>query len=108
MRAEVRVGTSFPDYTLPDHTGQPRTLSEIQGDDSMIIILAREAYSAKDQWQHEGLVRLWRQMKPGVGYCRMVTITTGDPQVRAAWNRGEVHRFYPPEQGWPEQVAARA
>jgi hypothetical protein len=31
-----------------------------------------------------------------------------DPQVRAAWDRGELHRFYPPEQGWPGQVAARA
>jgi len=43
MRAEVRVGTLFPDYRLPDHTGQPRTQSEIQGDDRMIIVLAREA-----------------------------------------------------------------
>ena len=40
---------------------------------------AREAYSAKDQRQHEGLVQLWSEMKPGVGYCRMVTITTNDP-----------------------------
>jgi hypothetical protein len=41
---------------LRDHTGRSRRLSEIQGDDLMIIVLAREAYSAKDQVQHEGLV----------------------------------------------------
>jgi hypothetical protein len=46
----------------------------------MIIVLAREAYSAKDQRQHEGLAQLWREMKPGVGYCQLVTITTSDLQ----------------------------
>jgi hypothetical protein len=61
-----------------DHTGQFRHLSELQGVDPMIIVLAREAYSAKDQHQHEGLAQPWREMKPGVGYCRLVTITTSD------------------------------
>ena len=93
MRADVKPGTTFPDYQLLDHTGQPRRLSEIQGGDPMIIVLAREAYSAKDQRQHEGLVQLWSEMKTGVGYCQMVTITTSDPQetynyrsgVKAEW-----------------------
>ena len=79
MRSDITPGRAFPDYELPDHTGKPRRLSQIQAGDPMIIVLAREAYSAKDQWQHAGLVRLWQEMKPGVGYCRMVTITTSDP-----------------------------
>jgi peroxiredoxin len=58
MRADVKPGTTFPDYQLTDHTGRPRRLSEIQAGDPMIIVLAREAYSAKDQRQHEGLVQL--------------------------------------------------
>jgi peroxiredoxin len=49
MRTDINVGAAFPDYELPDHTGQVRRLSELQGDDPMIIVLAREAYSAKDQ-----------------------------------------------------------
>jgi hypothetical protein len=80
MRTDIRPGTAFPDYELADHTGQARRLSEIQGDDPMVVVLAREAYSAKDQVQHEGLVGLWREMKPGVGSGRMVTITNTDPQ----------------------------
>ena len=28
-----------------------------------------------------------------------------DPEVRAAWQRGEVDRFYAPELGWPPRVA---
>jgi peroxiredoxin len=88
MRADIRPGAAFPDYQLPDHTGTPRRLSEIQGSDPMIIVLAREAYSAKDQRQHEGLIQLWSEMKPGVGYCRMVTITTSDPQETFNYRSG--------------------
>ena len=48
MRADIKAGAVFPDYQLPDHTGTPRRLSELQGSDPMTIVLAREAYSAKD------------------------------------------------------------
>jgi peroxiredoxin len=88
VRADVQVGRPFPDYQLPDHEGVLRTLSEIQGQDPMVVVLAREAYSAKDQVQHEGLVQLWREMKPGVGYCRMVTITATDPQEAFNYRNG--------------------
>jgi hypothetical protein len=67
MRADITAGKAFRDYQLPDHTGQPRRLSEIQANDPMIIVLAREAYFAKDQRQHEGLVQLWSEMKPAWG-----------------------------------------
>jgi hypothetical protein len=70
MRNDVVPGGPFPDYELTDHTGTPRRLSELQGPDPMIIVLARESYSAKDQIQQHNLVQLWNEMKPGVGYCR--------------------------------------
>jgi hypothetical protein len=31
-----------------------------------------------------------------------------DPEVRAAWERGEIDRFYPPELGWPRDVPGHA
>jgi peroxiredoxin len=31
MRPDLKVGASFPDYELPDHTGTHRRLSELQG-----------------------------------------------------------------------------
>ena len=61
MRADITPGSTFPDYELPDHTGRPRRLSELQRGDPMVIVLAREAYSAKDQIQQQGLVQLWRE-----------------------------------------------
>ena len=27
------------------------------------------------------------------------------PEVRSAWKRGEIDRFYPPELGWPEDAS---
>ena len=41
MRSDIKPGGVFPDYSLPDHTGTVRTLSELQGGDPLILTLAR-------------------------------------------------------------------
>ncbi|MGO9360517.1 MAG: redoxin domain-containing protein [Xanthobacteraceae bacterium] len=74
MRSEMVPGAVLPDYELSDHTGKHRKLSELQGQDPMIVVLGRGGYSPKDRRQAEGLVELHREME--VGYCRLVTITT--------------------------------
>jgi peroxiredoxin len=74
MRADIVPGATFPDYELPDHTGKHRKLSELQGGDPMIVVLSRGGFCPKDRRQHEGLVRLHREME--VGYCKLVTIST--------------------------------
>lgn len=76
MRSDIVPGAKFPDYELTDHTGKRRKLSDIQRQDPLIIVLSRGPYCPKDRRQHEGLVQLWREMMPGVGYCQMVTIST--------------------------------
>ena len=76
MRSDIKPGATLPDYKLSDHTGKRRTLSELQGQDPLIVVLARGGYCPKDRRQHEGLAQLWREMMPGVGYCRLVTIST--------------------------------
>ena len=88
MRGDITPGSRFPDFELRDHTGTYRRLSELQGPDPLIIVLAREAYSAKDQIQQHNLVQLWNEMKPGVGYCRLVTITTSTPQETLNYRSG--------------------
>jgi peroxiredoxin len=74
MRSDIIQGAIFPDYELSDHTGKHRKLSELQGDDPMVLVLGRGGYCPKDRRQAEGLLQLHREME--VGYCRMVTITT--------------------------------
>ncbi len=74
MRADIVPGATFPDYELPDQSGKHRKLSELQGVDPMVLVLARGGFCPKDRRQHEGLAQLHREME--VGYCKLVTIST--------------------------------
>jgi peroxiredoxin len=74
MRKDITLGSTFPDFELPDQTGTHRKLSELQKGDPMVLVLSRGGFCPKDRRQHEGLVELFREIE--VGYCRMVTIST--------------------------------
>jgi peroxiredoxin len=74
MRADVVPGAVFPDYELPDQTTKRRKLSELQGEDPLVLALSRGGFCPRDRRQHEGLVALHREIE--VGYCRLVTIST--------------------------------
>jgi peroxiredoxin len=41
MRADIAPGGVFPDFELTDHTKTRRKLSDLQGLDPMIVVLAR-------------------------------------------------------------------
>ena len=74
MRVDIVPGAAFPDYSLADHRGKHRSLSELQGDDPLVLVLSRGGYCPRDRRQHEGLVALHRETE--VGFCRLVTIST--------------------------------
>ncbi|MER9491626.1 redoxin domain-containing protein [Mesorhizobium sp. M0320] len=74
MRSDIIPGSIFPNYELSDHAAMRRMLSDLQGNDPMILVLGRGGYCPKDRRQAEGLVQLHREME--VGYCQLVTITT--------------------------------
>src|SRR5437879_10921605 len=74
MRSDIVPGAIFPDYELSDHTVKRRKLSELQGQDPMVLVLSRGSFCPKDRRQAEGLVQLHRELE--VGYCRLVTIST--------------------------------
>ena len=76
MRADIAPGGTFPDYELPDHTSAPRRLSELQGDDPLILTLARGHYCPKEHQQHLELAAFYP--KVAVAYTRIVTISTDD------------------------------
>ena len=76
MRADIIPGGTFPDYALPDRTGTVRSLSELQGDDPMIVTLARGHYCPKEHQQHLELAAF--QSKIAVAYTQMATISTDD------------------------------
>ena len=41
MRSDIVPGAVFPDYSLLDHTDTLRSLSELQGEDPLVLTLSR-------------------------------------------------------------------
>ena len=76
MRADIAPGGTFPDYELPDQTKVPRKLSELQGEDPLILTLARGHYCPKEHQQHLQLAAFYPQIN--VAYTRIATISTDD------------------------------
>jgi len=76
MRSDIVPGGTFPDYELPDHTGAARKLSELQGDDPMVLTLARGHYCPKEHRQHLQLAMAYPQF--AVAYTQLVTIATDE------------------------------
>ncbi|HVW09212.1 MAG TPA: redoxin domain-containing protein [Bryobacteraceae bacterium] len=76
MRSDLVPGAVFPDFELPDHTSTQRRLSELQGDDPLILTLARGHYCPKEHQQHRELAAFYPAV--AVAYTQMVTISTDD------------------------------
>jgi peroxiredoxin len=81
MRMDIAPRGTFPDYELPDHMKELRKLSELQGDDPMILTLARGHYCPKEHQQHRELVAFHPHV--AVAYTQMATIATdGDHELK--------------------------
>jgi len=76
MRSDIVPGAVFPDYALPDHTNTVRKLSELQGEDPMILTLARGHYCPKEHQQHLELAAFYPKI--AVAYTQVATIATDD------------------------------
>jgi peroxiredoxin len=74
MRPDIVPGATFPDYELPDQDRVTRRLSEIQGDDLMILTLARGLYCPKEHQQHLELAEHYPKI--AVAYTKVATIST--------------------------------
>lgn len=72
----MRIASSdtLPDYELPDHENVSRRLSDLQGDDPMILTLARGHYCPKEHQQHLELAANYPKIN--VAYTKVVTIST--------------------------------
>lgn len=92
MRPDIVPGATFPDYELPDHESTPRRLSEIQGDDPMILTLARGHYCPKEHQQHLELAAAWPKI--AVAYTQVATIAT-DPHHTLQEFRASVGAQWP-------------
>jgi peroxiredoxin len=73
--SKLTEGATLPDFALPDQDGVVRRLSELQGDDPMILMLGRGEHCPRErQHQHE-MLRL-QEILP-VAFTSMVTVLPG-------------------------------
>jgi peroxiredoxin len=76
VRPDIQPGATFPDYELPDHEKALRKLSELQGDDPLILTLARGHYCPKEHQQHLELAANYAKIN--VAYTKVATIATDE------------------------------
>jgi peroxiredoxin len=68
----ILAGTTLPDFELPDDDGRLMRLSELQGDDPMVLMLGRGEHCPRErQHQHE-MIRFHQWS--AVAFTKMATI----------------------------------
>ena len=82
---------SFPDLELLDHTGRPRTLSELAGGDPVALFFSRGWWCPKEQRYFRGLVELQDEFE--VAYSRLVAVSVDPPEEQSAFRAGLGARF---------------
>ena len=84
MRSDIVPGGTFPDYELPDQDSVPRKLSELQGDDPLILTLARGQYCPKEHQQHLQLTAFYPQIAVALHQDRHDRVRNPSRDARAS------------------------
>ena len=92
MRTDIREGSPFPDYELQDHEGAARELSELQGDNPMLLHLSRGGFDPKEHRFLGHLVEAYLDFR--VAYTRIVVISP-DNQLEINEFRDSVGAEFP-------------
>jgi peroxiredoxin len=77
MSRNLDVGTVLPDFVLRDETGAEHRLSELQGDDVMVIHLSRGEHCPRERQHHRELLRFHEWCS--VAFTELVSIVPGVP-----------------------------
>jgi peroxiredoxin len=76
MSRNLQPGMTLPDYELPDENGVMHRLSELQGDDLMVLMLGRGEHCPRER-QHQFEMLKVQQWAP-VAFTQMVTVLPND------------------------------
>jgi peroxiredoxin len=80
------AGHAFPDFSLLDHAGNPRQLSELVAGDPTVLHFYRGWWCPKEQRYFRQLLAL--QEEAEVAYVRMLSVSVDAPEVAAAFRAG--------------------
>ena len=58
MLKDLQVGDIFPDIELPDENGIAHRLSELQGDDTLVLMLGRGEHCPRERQHQREMLKL--------------------------------------------------
>lgn len=91
MRADLVPGNAFPDLRLPEHTGEPLSLTEIAKGEPLVLCFVRGWWCPKEQVRVRMLVSLQDELQREYG--RLAAVTVDGPYVNGAFRAGIGARF---------------
>ena len=71
MLKDLKQGDTFPDYELPGETGALHRLSELQGDNCLVLMLGRGEHCPRERQHQREMLRLHGWC--AVAFTQMVT-----------------------------------
>lgn len=74
--SKIKVGATLPDFELPDENGVLHTLSELQGDDAMVLMLGRGEHCPRERQQQREMLKFYEWCS--VGFTQLVTVLPND------------------------------
>ena len=72
----LKVGDTFPDFALPDENGEMHRLSELQGDDVMVLLLGRGEHCPRERQHQREMPKFYEWSS--VAFTQLVTILPND------------------------------
>jgi peroxiredoxin len=72
MSKGLEVGSTFPDFALPDENGELKRLSELQGDDVMILMLGRGEHCPRERQHQREMLTFYEWCS--VAFTELVTV----------------------------------
>jgi peroxiredoxin len=74
--SKIKVGASLPDFELPDENGVLRRLSELQGDDAMVLMLGRGEHCPRERQHQREMLHFYEWAS--VAFTQLVTVLPND------------------------------
>lgn len=77
MRKDLKIGNKFPNFELPDHTGENHKLSQLLHGFPGVLIFCRGHFCPKDRRQMANYVQ-YLQPELRVNYSNLITVSVDD------------------------------
>jgi peroxiredoxin len=72
MLKTLDIGDAFPDFELPDENGELHRLSDLQGDDVLVLMLGRGEHCPRERQHQREMLRFYEWCS--VAYTQLVTV----------------------------------